>query len=131
MMHAFDKFVQLKVSRYSSEDCFVALFEDYHLPGTLLLSDFIIFRYRSFCMGDLLQWSGFADLGLAELGFAISVAIVSDGTCVALFNTLQKSAGNDLRKRHGAVTVVRVTDMVGAVPYTSENELVSPMWIAS
>ena len=79
-----------------------------------------------FGKGDLWQWSSFGDLCLAELG-----VVVSDVTCVALFYSLQKNAGDDLRKRHGAVTVVRVTDMVGVVPYTSENELVSPMWIAS
>ena len=119
-------------------------FEAYHLSGNIRKSDVTIdglfFSSWSlwvqtplgmFGKGDLLQWAGFADLGLAELGFAISVAIVSDGTCVALFITLQKTVGNDLRKRHGAVTVVRVTDMVGVVPYTSENELVSPMLIAS
>ena len=84
-----------------------------------------------FGKGDLLQWSGFADIGLAELGFAIGFAVVSDGTCVALLNSLQNVAGNDWRKRHGAVTVVRVADIVGAVPYTSENELASPMLITS
>ena len=84
-----------------------------------------------FGKGDLLQWSGFADIGLAELGFAIGFAVVSDGTCVALLKSLQNVAGNDLRTRNGDVTVVRVADIVGAVPYTSENELVSPMLITS
>ena len=76
MLYAFHVFVQLEVSRSSSADCFVATFEDYHLSGTLLLSDFIIFLYRSFCKGQAspalgqasptLQWSGFADLGLSR-----------------------------------------------------------------
>ena len=119
-------------------------FEAYHLSGNIRKNDVTIdglfFSSWSlwvqtplgmFGKGDLLQWSGFADIGLAELGFAIGFAVVSDGTCVALLNSLQNVAGNDLRKRHGAVTVVRVADIVGAVPYTSENEVVSPMLIAS
>ena len=119
-------------------------FEAYHLSGNIRKNDVTIdglfFSSWSlwvqtplgmFGKGDLLQWSGFADIGLAELGFAIGFAVVSDGTCVALLNSLQQVAGNDWRKRHGAVTVVRVADIVGAVPYTSENELVSPMLITS
>ena len=83
-------------------------FEAYHLSGNLrqqnIIIDWFVFSSWSlwvqtplgmFGKGDLLQWSGFADIGLAELGFAIGFAVVSDGTCVALLNSLQTVAGND------------------------------------
>ena len=113
-------------------------FEDYHLSSNInsinVQVDNISFSSWSlwvqtpigmFGRGDLLQWS--ADV---NLGFAIGFAIAS-GTCVAMLNPLQKVAGNNWTKRHGVITVVRVADIIGVVPYTSENGLFSPMLIAS
>ena len=113
-------------------------FEDYHLSGNInridVQVDNISFSSWSlwvqtpigmFGRGDLLQWS--ADV---NLGFAIGFAIAS-GTCVAMLNSLQKVAGNDWEKRHGVITVVRVADIIGAVPYTSKNGLFSPMLIST
>ena len=113
-------------------------FQDYHLSGTINSIDVrvndIYFSKWSlwvqtpigmFGKGDLLQWATSVNLGFA-IGFAIA-----SGTCVAMVTSLQKAAGSNWTKRHGAITVVRVADIIGAVPYTAENGLVSPMLIST
>ena len=113
-------------------------FEDYHLSSNIntmnVQVDNISFSSWSlwvqtpigmFGKGDLLQWSASVNLGFA-IGFAIA-----SGTCVAMVTSLQKATGSNWTKRHGAITVVRVADIIGAVPYTAENGLVSPMLIST
>ena len=117
---------------------FGVTFQDYHLSGTINSIDVrvndIYFSKWSlwvqtpigmFGKGDLLQWATSVNLGFA-IGFAIA-----SGTCVAMVTSLQKAAGSNWTKRHGAITVVRVADIIGAVPYTAENGLVSPMLIST